>query len=76
MFQLRPELAYDWTNFGVLCEIATCNSYKKTGHYERLCRGRKAVGEGLVGLIHENGAEWDIYQDQDERTSQYKTSVG
>ena len=30
---------------------------RKTGHYERDCRGRRAAGRGLVGLIHEEGTE-------------------
>ena len=50
---------------------------RKTGHYERTCRGRRAVERGHVGLIHKDGTEGELTQnDPEENVSNYESSVG
>ena len=49
---------------------------RKTGHYERTCRDRRAAGRGAVGLIHEDGTEGELFQnDPVENASNYGSSV-
>ena len=45
---------------------ATCNFCRKTGNYERTCRGRREAGRGRVGLIHEDGTERVLIQNDPE----------
>ena len=39
---------------------------RKTGHYEWTCRGPRAVGRGRVGLIHKDGTEGELTQNDPE----------
>ena len=56
---------------------ATCNCCRKTGNYERTCRGRKAANRGRVGMIHDEGTEGEYIQnDQEGNGSNYRSSVG
>ena len=55
---------------------ATCNFCKKTGHYERTCRGRRSANRGRVGMINEDGTDGGIVQDYpEESASNYGSSV-
>ena len=47
---------------------------RKTGHYERTCRGRRVVGMGRVGLIHKDGTKGELTQNDPE--ANYESSVG
>ena len=56
---------------------ATCNFCRKTGPYERTCRGRRTANRGRVGLIHEDGTDGGLLQnDPEESVSNYRGSVG
>ena len=56
---------------------ATCNFCKKTGHYERTCRGRRSANRGRLGMINEDGTDGGIEQDYpEESVSNYGSSVG
>ena len=51
---------------------ATCNFCRKTRHYERRCRGRKKANRRRVGLIHEDGTDGGLLQnDPEESVSNY-----
>ena len=57
--------------------IATCNFCRKTGHYERTCRGRRSANRGCVGMINEDGTDGGLMQDDpEENASNYGSSVG
>ena len=56
---------------------ATCNFCRKTGHYERTCRGRRSAKRGRVGMINEDGTDGGLVQDYpEESASNYGSSVG
>ena len=55
----------------------TCNFCRKTGHYERTCRGRRSANRGRVGMINEDGTDGGLVQDYPkESASNYGSSVG
>ena len=55
---------------------ATFNFCRKTGHYEWKCRGRRATSSGRVGLIHKNGTDGELVEnDPEENVSNYGISV-
>ena len=56
---------------------ATCDFCKKTGHYERTCRGRRLANRGRVGMINEDDTDGRIARDYpEESASNYGSSVG
>ena len=56
---------------------ATCNFCRKTGHYERTCRGRRSANRGRVGMMIEDGTDGGLIQDDPEENAfNYGGSVG
>ena len=49
---------------------------RKTGHYERKCRGKRSANRGCVGLSHGETDEYDQFAEHDDVSSQHDTSVG
>ena len=57
---------------------ATCNFYRKTGHHEKTCRGKRTYrGRPALGLI-QNQEDVDVSEigDAEDVYSQYENSVG
>ena len=56
------------------CDLHFC---RKTGHYERTCRGRRLANRGRVGMINEDGTDGGLMRvDPEENASNYGSSVG
>ena len=47
---------------------ATCNFCRETGHYERTCRGRRTANRRRLGMIHEDGTDGGLLQNDPEES--------